>query len=167
MKPAQSVLMAEDDPNDVFLLERAFKAAEIRNSLHHVADGEEAIEYLSGRGKFADRAQFPLPGLLILDLKMPRKTGMDVLRWLRGVPGLRCLPVIIFSSSAQPLDVELAYQLGANVFVVKPAGLAERADFARTIKTFWLNLNEVPLVCTEGIESAKKAQEGLHFDGKI
>jgi CheY-like chemotaxis protein len=161
------MLMAEDDPNDVFLLERAFQSAGVPNPLRRVCDGQEAIEYLSGDGKYSDRSQFPFPGVFILDLKMPRKTGMDVLRWLRGVAGLRCLPVIIFSSSAQPVDVELAYQLGANSFVVKPSGVAERVDFARIIKAFWLTLNEPPLISVEGIVAAQKSQEALHLDGKI
>jgi len=155
------VLMAEDDPQDVFLLQRAFKDAEIHNPLHVVHDGQEAIDYLSGTGKFADRASFPIPAVLILDLKMPRKTGMDVLRWLRSEAGLCSLPVIMFSSSAHPVDVERAYLSGANAFLVKPSGIPERAEFVRMIKGFWLDLNEPPLVSTEGLEAARKVHHHL------
>ena len=157
MRTDRCVLLAEDDPNDVFFLQHAFKEAGIRNPLLAVGDGQEAIEYLSGVGKFSDRNRFPFPGLLILDLKMPRKTGLDVLQWLRQEDELRCVPTIMLSSSAHPTDVEKAYRLGVNAFVVKPPGTSQRAELARMIKSFWLTLNEAPLVCTDGLAAARKA----------
>jgi len=157
MKTERCVLMADDDANDVFLLQRAFRDAEIPNPLRAVRDGQEAIDYLSGAGAFANRARFPFPFLLILDLKMPRKTGMDVLQWLRNREGLCCLPVIMFSSSAHPSDVEKAYRLGVNAFVVKPSGVPQRTELARMIKGFWLTFNEPPLICTEGLDAAQRA----------
>jgi CheY-like chemotaxis protein len=140
----RSVLVAEDDDNDVFLLRHAFQEAAVENPLYTVEDGQLAIDYLSGTGKYADRLQFPLPYLLILDLKMPRKTGLDVLIWLREVPVLRCLPVMVFSSSAHPADVEAAYDGGANAFVVKPAGTQKRVELVKTLRDFWLTFNEPP-----------------------
>lgn len=156
MTYCRGVLLAEDDENDVLLLERAFKEAEIHNPLYVAHDGQETIDWLSGAGKFADRERFPMPALLILDLKMPRKTGMDVLRWLREQPVLHCLPVVILSSSAHRHDVERAYRLGVNGFVVKPSGNEERKHLAMALKAFWLNFNEPPMVCTEGLEPARK-----------
>jgi CheY-like chemotaxis protein len=142
------VLLAEDEENDVLLLNRAFKEADIQNPLRIVRDGQAAIDYLSGAGEFGDRTRFPLPCLIILDLKMPLITGMDVLRWIREQPNLRCVPVIMLTSSAEPQDVERAYELGVNAFVSKPSGISKRAELAKLIKGFWLGFNEPPAVCT-------------------
>jgi len=147
----RSFLVAEDDENDVFFLQRAFQQANIENPLHVVRDGQEAIEYLSGVGKFSDRTIHPLPHLFILDLKMPRKTGLDVLGWLQEQPELRCLPVVVLSSSAHRTDIERAYELGANSFVVKPASTQKRIQLAELIKGYWLQFNEPPAVCAEKI----------------
>jgi CheY-like chemotaxis protein len=151
-----SVLFVDDDENDIFFLKRAFKDAGISNPLIVAHDGQEAIDYLSGLGAFSDRREYPLPCFLILDLKMPRKTGMDVLQWLRAEPVFRCLPVMILSSSAHRYDVERAYRLGANSFVVKPASVDKRTELARHIKGFWLNFNQPPLMCTEGFDTARQ-----------
>src|SRR4051812_44426590 len=105
MKPSLGILLAEDNDDDVFLLKRAFANAEIRNPLYVARDGQAVIDYLSGNGNFANREEYPLPGLAILDLKMPKHTGMEVLQWLRSQPVLHCLPVIILSSSAHRHDV--------------------------------------------------------------
>jgi CheY-like chemotaxis protein len=156
MKTERCVLLAEDDANDVLLLKLAFREAKINNPLYVVKDGQEAIDYLSGAGKFSDRNQFPFPDLLILDLKMPRKTGLDVLQWLAEEEALRCLPTIMLSSSTHPGDIEKAYRLGVNAFVVKPPGVVKRTEFATLIKSFWLALNELPLLCTDGLEAARK-----------
>jgi len=120
--------------------------SEVKNPLQIVRDGQEAIDYLSGAGKFADRQKFPLPYLILLDLKMPRKTGIDVLEWLHEQPELRCLPVVVFSSSAHRKDIARAYELGANGFVVKPARMIKRAELAKAMGLFWLEFNEVPPV---------------------
>src|SRR5688572_6438278 len=95
-----SVLLVDDDANDVFFMKRAFKDADLRTPLSVAHDGQEAIDYFSGVGKFSNRLLYPLPCFLILDLKMPRKTGLEVLQWLRDQPVFRCLPVMILSSSA-------------------------------------------------------------------
>lgn len=157
MKQIYCLLIAEDDANDVFFLKRAFEQADIQNPLHFVHDGQEAIDYLSGAGMFSDRIQYPLPSLLILDLKMPRKTGMEVLKWLDEQPELRRLPVVVFTSSAHQKDVERAYQLGANAFVVKPSSVGRRIELAKVIKGFWLDFNEPSLLSTEGLEAARRA----------
>jgi CheY-like chemotaxis protein len=116
------VLYAEDEENDVFLMQRAFKKAGVTNPLRTVADGAQAIRYLQGDGEYADRARHPLPCLLLLDLNLPRKTGLEVLKWTRAQPAFRTLPIIFLTSSNQDRDIGSAYQLGANGYLVKPAG---------------------------------------------
>src|SRR5437868_12776557 len=115
------ILHVEYRDEDVFLLNHAFKRAEIGNPVQVVIDGQEAIDYLAGNGKFADRAQFPVPCLVLLDLQLPAKTGLEVLEWIRQQSALRSLIVIILSSSIYEGDVRRAYELGANAFLVKPS----------------------------------------------
>ena len=149
------ILHAEDEEHDVLFLEIAFQAAGITCPIQVVRDGQEAIDYLSGTGQFCDRERFPLPCLILLDLKMPRRNGMEVLQWLRQESGLPCLPVIVFTSSNRVEDVELAYRLGANSFVAKPSGIEERADFARCIKDYWLRFHQrPPILCRTETGSA-------------
>src|SRR6185503_2037849 len=111
------VLIAEDGENDVQLLRRSFHQAGINVSFQVVGDGEECIAYLSGTGKFSNREEFPLPDLLLLDLKMPRVNGFEVLRWIRSKPSLSSLRVIVLTSSERIKDVNEAYALGANSFL--------------------------------------------------
>jgi CheY-like chemotaxis protein len=144
VKKEQYVLLAEDDENDIAFARRAFAQVEISAPLLVVEDGQEAIDFLSGAGKYSDRDPHALPSLLMLDLKMPRKTGMDVLKWIREQERLQSLPIIIFSSSLQPSEIEAAYRMGANAFVAKPPGAPERTELARMIKGFWLTFNETP-----------------------
>ncbi len=136
-KSTLRILVAEDDPNDAFFLERAFAKAGVDVPLSFVTDGTETLEYLEGQKAFADRAAHPLPTLLLLDLKMPRMNGFDVLKWLRERPGLRRLSVVVFSSSDDPRDVNLAYDLGANSYAVKPGSGAELLAFVRSLHQYW------------------------------
>lgn len=115
-----TVLLVEDDLNDIFLVKRAFKLAQIKNPLQVVTDGQEAISYLRGDSKYADRETCPLPKLVVMDIKMPRKTGFEVLEWIKGDHSLRRIPVVIVSSSDNPADINRAYELGANAYMVKP-----------------------------------------------
>jgi CheY-like chemotaxis protein len=145
------VLLAEDDENDVFFLQQAFKDAEIHEPLQVVSDGQEAIEYLTGEGKFSDRERYPEPTLFISDIKMPQKTGLEVLEWIREQDKFLFLPLILYTSSAQPSDIKEAYRLRANGYVVKPASRQQRIDLAKSIKGFWLDFNQIPLVSTPGL----------------
>jgi len=140
----RSVLLAEDDDNDVYFLERAFQQAQVSNPLCRVNDGVAAIRYLAGDGEYADRTKHPMPGLLLLDLKMPRKNGFDVLEWVRKQPGLRRLPVVILTSSKEEPDVNRAYDLGANSFLVKPVKFENLVEMIKTLSLYWLNLAENP-----------------------
>lgn len=114
------VLYAEDDENDVFLMERAFAKACVINPLQTVIDGAAAIRYLAGMGEFADRQRFPLPCLVLLDLNLPRRSGLEVLKWVREQPSMQNLPVIMLTSSIQDRDIGSANVLGANGYLVKP-----------------------------------------------
>ena len=133
-----SVLLVEDDLNDIFLVKRAFKIARIHNPLQVVTDGQEAIQYLRGDGKYADRAAFPLPKLIVMDTKMPRKTGFEVLEWVKGDDRpLRRIPIVIVSSSDNPTDINRAYELGANAYMVKPVDYRAVEHLFNAITQYW------------------------------
>ena len=134
-----TILLAEDDPNEVLLLQRALvKASLTTDSLKVVSDGEDAMAYLSGQGIYADRGRYPLPALLLLDLKMPRKSGFEVLSWLRKQPQLRYLIVVFLTSSNSSDDVRLAYEAGANSYLVKPVEFTEMVEMIRHVTFYWL-----------------------------
>ncbi len=137
---SKCVLVAEDDENDVLFLQRAFRQAEITTPLQVTRDGQDAIDYLAGSGRYTDRDQYPLPCLVMLDLKMPRKNGMETLAWIRGQETLEAMPVIIFSSSLHPEEIDKAYRLGASAFLTKPSGVKERLELAKRIKRSWLGM---------------------------
>src|SRR5215208_4641784 len=115
------ILHVEDREEDVFLLKYAFKRAGIENQVQVVMDGQEAIEYLEGSGKYTDRTRYPLPCLVLLDLKLPHIMGLEVLQWIRQQPSLKTLIVIVLSSSIHEGDVQRACELGVNAFLVKPS----------------------------------------------
>jgi CheY-like chemotaxis protein len=132
-----TVLLVEDDLNDVFLVKRAFKTAAIRNPLQVVTDGLEAIHYLRAEGKYADRKAYPLPRLVVMDIKMPRRTGFDVLEWVKHDPLLRRIPIVIVSGSDSPMDINRAYELGANAYMVKPVDYRAVEHLFQSITHYW------------------------------
>jgi CheY-like chemotaxis protein len=143
--PDQAViLMAEDREDDILLIRRAFKMAYLNNPLQVVRNGEECIDYLSGVGKFANRDEFPLPDLLLLDLKMPRVDGFEVLSWLKQQSTLSSLRVIVVTSSESIRDVNRAYQLGANSFLVKPSDFENYIEMGKFLSSFWLRMSKAP-----------------------
>jgi CheY-like chemotaxis protein len=135
------ILYAEDEENDAFFLQRAFQQASVPNPLVVVRDGEEAINYCSGVGPYASRVEYPLPCLVLLDLNMPKKSGLEVLTWIRSQPVIGTVPVIILTSSLQQTDIERAYQHGANAYLGKPSRPDELLTMAQTLKDFWLTQN--------------------------
>ncbi len=140
-----NILVAEDNGDDAFFLRRAVMKAGISALLRFVGDGEEVLAYLEGRGKYADRAAFPVPSLLLLDLKMPRMDGFDVLTWVRKDPLLRRLPIIVFSSSLDQRDVDRAHELGANGYCVKPCGADEGyGGMVDGLDKYWLQQHHYP-----------------------
>lgn len=137
------ILLVEDDPDDVFFLQEAFKKADMAGALRVVRDGEEAVAYLLGQGAFADRGLHPPPSLVLLDLKLPRKSGLEVLEWRRGQPGMTLVPVVVLTSSVSETDVRRAYELGANAYLVKPIESGAQEEMVETIRRFWLGLNRL------------------------
>jgi len=140
----QTILIVEDNPTDVMLIQRAFAKANVGNPMHYVRDGDAAVEYLSGGGEYGNRATFPLPALLLLDLKLPRRSGLEVLQWLRSQPVLRRLPVVVLTSSSQSQDVNRAYELGANSYLVKPVEFDDLQAMLSKVNIYWIDLNAKP-----------------------
>ena len=140
----QTILLAEDSEDAVILLKLACKKSRLRNPMHVVADGEEAIQYLSGEGEFKHRNRFPLPSLLLLDLKMPKVDGFEVLSWLRARPGINRLPVVVLTSSSDPGDIARAYELGASSYLVKPIGFDDLVELLNRLEGWWMGVNQAP-----------------------
>jgi CheY-like chemotaxis protein len=138
------ILYVEDEEADVMLLRHVFERAGIPNPLQAVKDGKLAKDYLVGNVPFNDRAQHPLPGLVLLDLNLPYWSGFEVLEWIRQQPQLRRLPVLMFSSSNRPDDIARAYDTGANGFLVKPNALADLRILVLAVRDFWLLHNRFP-----------------------
>ncbi len=138
------ILQVEDSEEDILLLQYAWKLAGLVHPIQTVTDGRQAIDYLSGRGTFSDRNSFPFPCAVLLDLKLPYITGLEVLEWIRQQPELKRLVVIILSSSFFDKDIDRAYDLGVNAFLVKPTDLNTLADMCRAFQHFWLGYNRLP-----------------------
>ena len=136
-----NILHIEDDPNDALLFRHACSTAGVGFELRAVCDGDEAIAYLRGAEQFADRKQHPVPHIILLDLKMPRLSGFEVLSWLRSENAFRKIPVIILTSSNHESDIKRAYDLGANSYVVKPVGFDALVEVARKINGYWVKFN--------------------------
>ena len=136
------ILQVEDEANDVFLLQRAFVQAGILNPVQVASDGEMAIDYLRGAGRFANRVKHPIPELILLDLKLPRRSGREVLQWIRSQPAFRRVVVIVFTSAQYAGDVGLAYDLGASSFILKPTDFTQYVEIAKLLKRWWLQYNQ-------------------------
>ena len=160
------ILQVEDEEADVFLLQLIFKRTGINSPVQAVTDGEMAIHYLSGVGRFADRQKYPLPCLVLLDLQLPKVSGLDVLAWIRQQPYLNRLVVVVFSSSALPEDVSRAYELGANSYIEKPSNMERTLELAQLLKGWWLGFNRyAPIDVAPNLqgEPAKAASSGTRL----
>lgn len=135
------VLVVEDNADDVLLLQRAFQKAELVNPIQVLTDGQQAVEYLTGEGKYSDRDLYPLPAVILVDLKLPKLSGFELLARLREYPDLRRIPTVVLTSSREHRDVREAYELGANSYIVKSDRVIE---MVRAIQLYWLKLNELP-----------------------
>lgn len=133
-----TVLHIDDDPNDTELLRVAAREADLTFALQNVEDAEHAIAYLSGAGVYGDRTVYPLPSLILLDLKMPRATGFEILKWIRHRPEFKSLPVVVLSGSQLQDDMQQAYAIGANSYMVKPLGFEELVRLVKGLNTAWL-----------------------------
>jgi CheY-like chemotaxis protein len=139
MTRSSLILLAEDDDNDIFFMQRALKKAEVHFPLQVVTNGQEAIDYLGGTGKFADRAQYPLPSVMLLDLKMPFLDGFEVLSWIGSQPSLKEIPVLVLTSSAEERDRQKATELGAKGYFVKPPTVETIRETMRLLGDFSSN----------------------------
>ena len=142
MTTHRAILLVEDNEDDVFLMKRALKAARVTNPLYVVEDGQEAVDYLGGAGKFADRESYPLPAVVFLDLKLPLISGHDVLAWIRRQNALESVVVIVLTSSNEASDLSRSYALGANSYLVKPPTPEQLEELAKAFKWYWLEYNQ-------------------------
>lgn len=141
---AQDILLVEDNPDDAELILRALAGSDLDSRVRHVWDGAEALEYLFHRGRFADRVGTPAPKVVVLDLKLPRMDGHEVLRAVRSHPSTSLIPVVILSSSAEEEDMVRGYSAGANSYVVKATDYVALSRTVRELGTYWIGVNEVP-----------------------
>lgn len=143
---SKSILLVEDDHNDVILIRRAFKKANIDIPLNVVHDGEEAIKYLSNQHPYQDINKYALPSLILLDLKLPRVTGLELLSWIRSHEKIKRILVVVLTSSQESPDVIQAYDLGANSYLVKPVNFEDLKTLMKTMYSYWFHLNQEPVI---------------------
>jgi CheY-like chemotaxis protein len=142
------ILMADDDPDDRMLTEEAWEENQLASELHFVEDGEQLLEYLFRRGEYAHLAGKPLPGLILLDLNMPKKDGREALREIKTDPDLRRIPIVILTTSKAEEDILRTYDLGASSFITKPVTFEALVDVVKTLAKYWFEIVELPPACT-------------------
>lgn len=142
----RAILVIDDEPDAILLLKRALAKAGVTNPVHDVNDGDQALAYLKGEAPYSDRSAHPLPHWILLDLKLPRLSGLQVLQWIKSQPQLRCLPIVVLTSSKEKNDVQAAYLHGANSYLVKPASLHALTAVMEAFRAYWLGHNEPPEV---------------------
>jgi CheY-like chemotaxis protein len=138
------ILLAEDDPDDRMLVQDAIAEGRLVNDLRCVEDGEELLDYLHRRGKYAGESAAPRPGLILLDLNMPRKDGREALKEIKADPSLRQIPVVVLTTSKAEEDVFRSYDLGANSFVTKPVTFQSLVELMKSLGRYWLEIVELP-----------------------
>jgi CheY-like chemotaxis protein len=144
------ILLVEDNPSDIKLTQRAFQYYRIANDLVAAEDGQEALDYLYGTGKYAGRDLGPMPALVLLDLKLPKVDGLEVLRRIRADERTKLIPVVVLTTSKEERDLVESYRLGANSYVRKPVDFSQFAEAVRELGLYWMVLNEPPPVCEAG-----------------
>jgi CheY-like chemotaxis protein len=140
----RTILLVEDESSDAALLLRGFEKAKVLNHIIHLTNGDEALGYLAGVRQYADRRKYPLPALILLDLKLPGMTGIQLLQWMRVQGEIKRIPVVVLTSNDDPDTINAAYDLGANSYLVKPGNNAEIARMVEAIQRYWVKLNEPP-----------------------
>jgi CheY-like chemotaxis protein len=140
------ILVVEDNDDHVFLLRHAFEKAGISNPVKVAGNGEDAIAYLAGTGRYSERKGFPLPSMVLMDLKLPGISGFDVLKWIRQQPGLKTLRVAMLTSSDLTQEINQAYELGANMFLTKPVDLDKLVEMMKVLHAHWLKHAHAPEV---------------------
>jgi CheY-like chemotaxis protein len=140
------ILLVEDRDDDIALVRRAFVQAGLKNPIFVVGDGEEAQAYLEGMGRYRGRDEFPLPDLILLDLKMPGTDGFQLLEWIREHEAFKALRIVVLTASQDTCEINKAYELGANSFLVKPSEFEDYTSMMRTLGSFWMDLSPAPSV---------------------
>ena len=151
--PPGTILLVEDEASDAALLRMGFEKAKVLNPIVHLSNGDDALLYLEGRGRYADRTTFPLPVLILLDLKLPGMTGFQLLQWMRTRSDVRRIPVVVLTNDDASETINAAYDLGANSYLVKPGGAAEIARMVNAIRQYWIDMNEAPKLVTRAERS--------------
>lgn len=139
-----TILMADDDPDDCMLAREALAESRLANELYFVKDGEELLDYLYHRGKYTEPESSPRPGLILLDLNMPKKDGREVLKEIKADPHLRQIPVLVLTTSQAEEDIHYSYDLGANSFITKPVTFSSLIEVMRTLGKYWFEIVELP-----------------------
>lgn len=149
MTLSKTILLVEDDPDDVFIFKRVLKAARIVNPVTVAEHGQDAIHYLTHQGKYSDQEQHPLPFVMFLDLKMPYIDGFEVLTWMREQPSLQSIVVVVLTGSNQMRDHKRAYTLGARSYLVKPPTAKDITQFMNSMASYWSQFGGNSPVCIE------------------
>ena len=160
MSDAAEILLIEDDPNDVELTLRAFRSENPQSRIDVVRDGEEALDYLLRRGNFEGRAPDPLPSLILLDLKLPKIGGFQVLAELKKNPSCAWIPVVVLTSSGEYRDIAESYRLGVNSYIQKPVDIDEFRKAIHALVSYWLGVNRLPLPPKQRVSASNRAFRG-------
>ena len=153
-EPLGTILLVEDEASDAVLIQRAFEKVGVRNPIAHLANGDAALAYLEGINQYGDRVKFPLPILIILDLKLPGLSGLQILKWIRTKRDLRLIPVVVLTGSADTTNIQSAYEAGANSYLLKPADRAEIVRVVEALEQYWMQVNVAPPL-------VRRAQENI------
>ena len=138
------ILLVEDEPSDAALIRRAFEKAKVLNRIIHLKNGDEALGYLAGVKEYANRVEFPLPAIILLDLKLPGMTGLQLLEWKRAQEHVRRIPVVVLTTDTEMASINAAYDLGANSYLVKPGTSTEILRIVKVLDQYWMQMNEAP-----------------------
>jgi CheY-like chemotaxis protein len=138
------ILYADDDPEDRFLAKEALEESRLANELYFVEDGEDLMDYLNNQGKYTDAAKYPLPGLILLDLNMPRKDGREALKEMKADPKFRMIPVVVLTTSRAEEDIMKTYDLGVSSFISKPVTFEGLVDIMKALGKYWFEIVELP-----------------------
>ena len=142
---AITILMADDDEDDRLMTKEAFKEARLVNELRFVVDGEDLLNYLYRRGKYADPATSPRPGLILLDLNMPRKDGREALQEIKSDPNLRQIPIVVLTTSKAEEDIYRSYDIGVNSYITKPVSFEGLVEIILTLTQYWFKIVQLPI----------------------
>ncbi|MFC5269792.1 response regulator [Adhaeribacter terreus] len=149
MSPKQKsivILIADDDAEDRMLVKDALDEGRLKNDIHFVENGEELIDYLHNRGRFSDKDKFPTPGLILLDLNMPKKDGREALKEIKNDPHLRLIPVVVLTTSKAEEDILRTYDMGVSSFITKPVTFTALVDVMKTLSKYWFEIVELPKI---------------------